>query len=177
MEIYFLKIDSIDVEKLEIENKYSCKKRNIEYNLGRYLVKSVAKSVYNLDNTEIVDEKKPYFKYSNLNFSISHSDKIIGVVFSEDILGLDIEKVKQRNYKEIAKRMHFDCNNLKEFYKCWTCFEARYKSKKHDCLSFEYEDYICSVSKDEIDNVNVFLVKFSNDKILLTNWAIKNFIL
>lgn len=177
MEVYFLKIDSIDVEKFEFENKYRCKKRNIEYNLGRHLVKSIAKSVYNVENTEIVDEKKPYFKYSNLNFNISHSDKIIGVAFSKDELGLDIEKVKQRNYTQIAKRMHFDCNNLKEFYKCWTCFEARYKSRKKDCLSFEYEDYICSVSKDKIGSVSVYLVNYSSDKISLTNWTIKNFIL
>ena len=92
---------------------------------------------------EFINEK-PVLKDNKKYFSISHSGDYIVLGFSEHDCGIDIEKIKPRDYKKISERMNFKSNSLKEFYLNWTEYEAKYKLglKSQSAYSFEIPDYI-----------------------------------
>mgnify|MGYP002627568893 CR=1 FL=1 len=139
MDIFYLNIDKTEVET----------KREREYRAGRYLVEYAAKNFYSIGNSEIeVINNKPKFKYSNIHFSISHSYNIASVCFDKYPVGFDIELIKNRNWKPIAKRMNFNIkeNSIEEFYKCWTKYEAEFKLQKKP------ENIISLIPKDNAFN-------------------------
>lgn len=153
MKIFIIRIKdflkSIDTDSFE--KIYSSEKRNLEFQLGRFLTKYVASHVYGLSDLTIdVENGRPYFLNSDLNFSISHSNDIIGVAFSEGTIGLDIEKYKDRNLKRLSDYFKRPFNTLEEFYQYWTLYEANYKSKLSDGVqkTFKFEDYFLSISVD-----------------------------
>ena len=63
-------------------------------------------------------------------FQISHSEDLIALAFSDTDCGVDIEKIKPRDYKKVSSRMKFECETLEDFYFEWTKFEAKYKLGK-----------------------------------------------
>lgn len=76
---------------------------------------------------------KPYFKdYPNIRFSISHSGELVVLAMSDTEVGIDIEKIKPRDYEAIVER-HFTkgeskmVNSLEDFLKVWTKKEAYLK--------------------------------------------------
>ncbi len=127
-------------------------------NAGRYIIEYAAKNFYNIQNSELeIINNKPKFKYSDIEFSISHSRCIAAVCFDKNPIGLDIEKILPRDYNSIAERMNFILkeNSLEEFYRQWTLYEANYKLNREmkNCYSFTFEnEYIISIaSADETD--------------------------
>ena len=151
MDLYYINCENFEGDKL---NK-------IQHNAGRYIVEYVAKNILKLENSEIIIENnKPKFKYSDIKFSISHSDCWVVVAFSKNEIGVDIEKIKQRDYKALAKRMNFELkeDSLSDFYRCWTLFEAEYKlqqkAKSVKTIDFmnEYKISIASVETMDIEN-------------------------
>ncbi len=105
-------------------------KKEKEHNAGRYIVEYVAKNIYKIENSETeVIYKKPKYKYSNICFSVTHSDNIALVCFDKNQVGVDIERIKPRDFQAVAKRMNFKLkeNTLEEFYKEWTLYEAEIK--------------------------------------------------
>lgn len=129
---------------------------------GRKLLEYCAKNIYKIENPELqIINNKPFFKYSNKQFSISHSKNIVLVGFSDFPLGVDVEYISKRDYIAIAKRMNFLLkeNTLGEFYRCWTLYEAEFKlGCAYSCSkSFKIEgNYMLSVvSANKFDEVNL----------------------
>lgn len=109
---------------------FSSKDKEKQHCYGRFLVDKIAKEIYKIEDTELeVINKKPRFKNSNLNFSISHSENIILVAFDENPIGADIEVMKERNFKELFARYNYKGEKISKelFYKFWTEYEAGIK--------------------------------------------------
>ena len=152
MDLYYTNCNGFEGETLKQK----------QHNAGRYIVEYVAKNVLNLENSEIIIEnKKPKFKHSDIKFSISHSDCWAFVGFSDNEIGIDIEKIQERDYKAIAKRMNFDLkeDSLSDFYLCWTIFEAEYKlqqkAKTVKTIDFNNEYKISVASVKNIEKINL----------------------
>lgn len=80
---------------------------------------------------------KPYVQnFPDIHFSISHSGNYIAVAFASEFIGIDIEKLKDFDYKGIANRYFegfekdyiFEIGDknisLKRFYEIWTVKES-----------------------------------------------------
>lgn len=122
MDLLYLNIDNFNFNS---ENKHQK-----QHKAGRYIIEYAAKNIYNIENPEIIIiNKKPKFKYSDIQFSISHSNNIAAVCFDKYPLGFDIEHITNRNYIKIAKKLNFKMkeNSSEEFYKLWTLYEAEIK--------------------------------------------------
>lgn len=84
---------------------------------------------------------KPFIEGENICFNISHSENYWVCAFSKGEVGIDIEKIKTRDYMKFAKRYFAkeevdflenikDTEELKkEFYRIWTVKEAIVKQK------------------------------------------------
>lgn len=184
----FLKI----IDNSTIQKVYPSEKRNIEHNIGRLITKYIALNIYNNEQNEITTkDKKPCFKNSNLKFNISHSDKILGVVFSDIIenttsskseIGLDIEKFKPRDLNRLSDYFKKTFNSYDEFYKYWTLYEANYKSKltNPNELSIKLEEYYISISYSSNQEFQIFKISPNNntpnnlDLSQLNNETLKN---
>ena len=150
MEIYYIDIEKFKKQRdksfLEPYNDIGIKneKRFFEYTIGRYLVKSVAKSVYNLKNLDILTDNngKPYFAKGGLYFNISHSKNIVLACFDSSPCGIDVEYMKDRNLEKFSKYYKEEFNNLEEFYRFWTLKEAKYKlgSNPTDIYSSKFNE-------------------------------------
>lgn len=163
MKIFVVRINKLlqIIDKSSFEAIYKSEKRNIESQLGRFLTKYIAERVYNIDNTEIaVKDKKPYFTNSDIHFSISHSNGLIGVAFSEDEIGLDIEQFKQRDLHRLSDYFKKSFKTLDEFYQYWTLYEANYKSKlmNETQITLKFEDYFVSVSSENNNELKMYEV-------------------
>ena len=134
MKLFYIDIDeySIDADVLKnfADRKFLSEEKEKQHCYGRFLVKTAAEMFFNLDNTEIeIVNKKPRFKNNQLQFSISHSNNIVIAAFDENPIGVDIEFMKERNFKEIFKRYNYKGENISKelFYKFWTEYEAGIK--------------------------------------------------
>lgn len=125
----FLKTHNSDFLKKYTDGKeFQSEKRLIQYSLGRFLVKSAGENFYGLKNPEVeIFNNKPSFKEGKVFFSISHSANYVAAAFDTAECGLDIEKMKHRNFKLLAKRYKRDFNSIENFYKFWTEYEAEIK--------------------------------------------------
>lgn len=135
-----MKIFYVDSAKYEIEKnilksflkdrKFTSVEKETQHCYGRFLLKKIAKEIFKIENTELeIVNKKPRFKFSNINFSISHSENIILIAFDENPIGIDIEFMKERNFKELFARYNYKGKNISKelFYKFWTEYEAGIK--------------------------------------------------
>ena len=135
MEVFYIDTNKYKLEKDFLETflkdrKFSSKEKQKQHCYGRFLVEKVAKEVYKIENPELeIVNKKPRFKYSQINFSISHSENIILVAFDKNPIGADIEIMKERNFEELFARYNYKGKNLSKelFYKFWTEYEAGIK--------------------------------------------------
>lgn len=161
--LFFNISDNLEmINKTTISTKYSSDKRNLEYSVGRFLINLGAEKFFNIKNPEIDEsQQKPRIKNDEFYFSISHSLDYICVAFSDQEIGFDIEKIREKNYKKIAKRMNFNCNTLEDFFKLWTEFEAKYKSRINKSKNFKINDYMCAVSANKIEEIKKYNVKLT----------------
>ncbi len=132
--------------------------RENEHNAGRFIIEHAGKNFYNIKNTEIeIINGKPKYKYSNTQFSISHKGNIAVVLFDKNPVGVDIEKLQNRDFEAIAKRMNFKLKNHtpEEFYTCWTLYEAEYKlqttAKSRYTFNFDKEYIISAVTSEQAE--------------------------
>ncbi|MBQ3642037.1 hypothetical protein II906_08965 [bacterium] len=161
MDIFYIKTEIFNI----------LKKGSEQSALGRYIIEYAAKNHYNIENSELeIINNKPKFKYSDVNFSISHTDGLVAVCFDENPVGFDVEKIKKRNYKAIANRMNFDMkkDSPEEFYRCWCEYEAEYKlqaKQKKVCSQIFLKDYMMSVctAADKIGELNFYQVNFKKE--------------
>lgn len=132
-----------------------------QHKAGRFIIEYASSKYYNIENPELVIiNKKPKFKYSDIQFSISHCRDIVCVCFDKNPAGFDIEEIRPRNYTAIAERMNFKLkeNSLEEFYKNWTMYEAEIKLqmpvKSRYCTNF-LDKYIISAVSSKADNIKL----------------------
>ena len=134
---------------IEFNNIQGISKKKLQSALGRHLVKEVARVFYDIQDTEIiVENNKPKFKNVDLCFNISHSNNIVAVAFDTNPLGLDVEHMKDRNFKMLLERYNIDSDDKNLFYQFWTEYEASIKIqseiKQKLCFKLK-DDYILSV--------------------------------
>ena len=104
------------------------------------LIISMAKNNYNKNNLIIEREenKKPYFKNKNsLYFNGTHTSELFAAVMSDEYnVGIDAEKIKERDYFSIAEEYFYksEIEYLKnthkleiDFFTIWTIKEAYIK--------------------------------------------------
>lgn len=150
-----------EFQKREISNP---KKWN-EHCLSYLMVDRILRDFYGIENRNIVfNGKKPFLATREKFFSISHSEEYIALAFSDFDCGIDIEKIKLREFSAISKRMGFKCNTLEEFYNEWTKYEAEYKLGKpaQKFKKFNYENYIITASSVNIQEAFEIYVQSGN---------------
>ncbi len=166
MKIFYLDINeySVDIDFLKSfgDRKFLSEKKEIQHCYGRFLVKTAAKEFFMLNDTEIVIvNKKPRFKNSELHFSISHSNNIVMAAFDENPVGLDIEFMKERNFKEIFERYNYKGKNISKelFYKFWTEYEADIKlqGSPKTKITFPFKDnFMVTVAGNFDENYQIY---------------------
>ena len=162
---------------IEIKNTSKLKrteKKKLQSQLGRHLTKQIAEVLYNSKDTEIiVENSKPKFKNTGLCFNISHSENIVAVAFDEKELGLDVEYMKERDFKSLLERYNIDSDNKDFFYQFWTEYEAEYKIqaeiKQKICFKL-LPDYMLSLFSSNPDcgiktRLKIYEVKSPTDNI------------
>ena len=166
MDIFVIEIvdaDSVHKELLkEFQKKEKKEKKKWNQHCLSYLmVDRILREFYHIEDREIVyDGKKPIMKTGAKHFSISHSGEYIALAFSDYNCGIDIEKIKDRDFENISERMGFQANTLDDFYYEWTGFEAEYKLRDmpKSSKSFNINNYIITaVSTNQYEQYDVYL--------------------
>ncbi len=150
----------------------SSKEKKLASVCGEWWVKELTREITNKSIEEITvlrDKKgKPYLKDMPFHISISHSDTIVAVAISDSPVGIDTEKIKNRDFKicrkvctEKEEVIIKNSNNpLEAFYKIWTAKEAYFKKEgtgitklkaisyeNIDCDHFFENEYIITIAK------------------------------
>ena len=112
---------TIFVGKKEYESSYTFLKRAYYVRYG---------SIITQDSIFYNKYGKPYFKEKNKPFfSISHSGEYIACVFSDNEIGLDIQRVKSIPENVAHRFLHTNSSDKKERTIEWTKFESYGKQK------------------------------------------------
>ena len=167
MEIFIVEIGNVDKVKPETLKLYQKKDISDEeklkiHCLSYLLVDKFLEEVYGIKSREVVfEDGKPILIDGGKHFSISHSQDLIAIAFSDSNCGVDIEKIKLREFKKIAERMKFEAETLGEFYEEWTKYEAMFKLWKNieygSVANFDLEDYALSaVSEDPCEEYEIY---------------------
>ena len=162
-------IDIACAEKVSEETLKNYQKKDISVEeklkvhcLSYLLVDKFLEEVYGIENRELVfDNGKPMLLDGRKHFSISHSDELIAIAFSDSNCGVDIEKIRLREFQSISERMGFEANTLGEFYEEWTRYEALYKLGSKDSYGsiavYDLDDYaLTAVSDDPCEDFELF---------------------
>lgn len=176
MKIYAVKILEITKEKLDnlcllisLEKKYKIenflnKEDKIRTLIGEMLIRSIIVNELKIKNNEMIFDKngygKPYLKgYPIINFNISHSNDFVVCIIDDKPIGIDIEQVKQIEYRDIAKNFFttseynyiFKQNlesEINKFYKIWTLKESYIKCKGKG-LSIPLKSFSIDIDKSK----------------------------
>lgn len=139
----------IDLLKEFQKQKFKNEGKFLEHSFSYLILDRILSNLYNIENREIeLVSGKPFLKTKEKYFSISHSGEYIAIAFSDCDCGIDIEEIKERDFRAISKRMGFKSGSKDEFYYNWTKYESEYKlsiSPKYT-KQFKYENYVISVS-------------------------------
>jgi 4'-phosphopantetheinyl transferase len=155
MDIYGVKISNISEEKIEKlcllidENKryriekFINKEDKIRTLIGELLLRTIIFEKLSIENKYITFEKnqygKPYLKgHPKFQFNIAHSGDFVVCAIDSKPIGIDVEEVKDIQYKEIAESFFSasefdyiikeDVNvQLSKFYEIWTLKESYIK--------------------------------------------------
>lgn len=159
MHVFVENIDNFTVKDLEIlvskKRVKSSKKYKNEDDVKRHLLGEamIQDALIHFGHKEKFEIKKgkdgkPFVSVNNFHFNISHSGSLVALVYDEKPIGIDIEKVVNRDIS-LANRFFTDeerkyINNSKDklesFYKIWTLKESYVKALgkglKKDLASF-----------------------------------------
>ena len=167
MEIFIIEINNAEKVKEETLKQFQKKEISDEnkwkaHCLSYLLVDKFLEEVYGIESREIVfDEGKPILIDGGKHFSISHSGDLIAIAFSDSNCGVDIEKIKLREFQSISERMGFEANTLGEFYEEWTRYEALYKlgtnNEYGSIANYDLDDYaLTAVNEDPCEEFELF---------------------
>lgn len=165
MEIYFIKIDDFfkNIDKSSLYaflegNNFASDKRKTEFCLGRFLIKYVLKNRFGIDNPKILlKNKKPYIENNDICFSLTHSHSYVMAVFDKSNVSIDLELMKQRDFKKLFEHYNLEVENPDRigFYKFWTGYEAEIKLQsdvKSKINALFQKDYcLCVCSQEDCD--------------------------
>ena len=123
-----MKIFYAELEENKTENISRAELKALQSDIGRKIVKYAGKNIYNIADTTLIEENsKPKFLNSDVQFSISHSNKIVAVAFDNFPVGLDVEYMKERDFKRLSGHYGINATDKIGFYKQWTQLEAKIK--------------------------------------------------
>ncbi|MFV0504316.1 MAG: 4'-phosphopantetheinyl transferase family protein [Lachnospirales bacterium] len=99
--------------------------------LNMYVDENNLSKVFCKEDIQKGNNNKPYIKDSNIKYNISHSDNVWICAIDIVDIGIDIEKIREKNYLKISKR-YFTLDETKyieekgnrSFLKIWTIKEA-----------------------------------------------------
>lgn len=138
-ELFKYYYDNLSAERRKKTDAFRFRKdKNLSLGAGILLNEGLKK--YGLSEKEMTygtyENQKPYFKdRPDIHFSISHSGVFAAAAFSDGDIGIDIEEIKETDFK-IAKRFfaedeynyleNITDKNLRnrEFYRLWTLKES-----------------------------------------------------
>ncbi|WP_253205640.1 4'-phosphopantetheinyl transferase family protein [Clostridium estertheticum] len=162
----------IHLEKRCKIQKFINKKDKVRTLIGEILIRTIIFEELSIRNKHLTFEKnqygKPYFKgHPKFNFNISHSGDFVVCAIDDKSIGIDIEKVKHIEYKEIAKSFFSlsefnyivkeDLNiQLSKFYEIWTLKESYIKCSGQG-LSIPLKSF--SIDIDQYENIKVIIDK------------------
>ncbi|MCY6958996.1 4'-phosphopantetheinyl transferase family protein [Clostridium brassicae] len=155
MDIVIVKnLDIIDVKLKKLCEHISCEKRSkankllnkndkIQTIVADIIIRIQLIKHFNIRNESICFNKniygKPYVeKIKNFHFNISHSGEYVAVAISKQKVGIDIEKIKNIDYFDIAENFFTNKElkyimrpnkqeSLERFYDIWTLKESYIK--------------------------------------------------
>lgn len=167
MDIYIINTSEAENIDKEVLDNYSHKsitntKKHKTHCLSYFMLDKILKEIYKIKNRELeFINNKPCLKTREKSFSISHSKELITISISDLDCGADIELIRNRDYKPIAKRMKFNVKSLDDFYSAWTKYEAEYKLG-HKTESFKHIDYngykICAASDNIKESFEIYIL-------------------
>ena len=97
--------------------------------------------IYGIESREIVfEDGKPILIDGGKHFSISHSEELIALAFYDTNCGVDIEKIKLREFKKISERMKFEA-------------ETKNKLKRYAAIYEKYKRAGGELTPEMIDNI------------------------
>ena len=160
---------------IEFDNTQGISKKKLQSALGRHIAKEVARVFYDVKDTEIIIENnKPNFKNTDVCFNISHSNNIVAVALDDMPLGLDLEYMKDRDFKSLLERYNINSDSKDIFYQFWTEYEASIKiqaeTKQKLCFKLK-DDYMLSLFSSNPDEgiktkLKIYEVKSPTDSIM-----------
>lgn len=177
MEIFYLRkeeflksIDTNSLKKFSDGRAYLSDDKHMEHLCGLFLTKFIAKHIYAISDTDIIFQgDKPIFRSGGIHFSISHSQDVVLAAFNNAKIGVDVEFMRNRNFKKIMERYGKTQDNpaREDFYKFWTVHEAEIKlgSKIRSLFSTVFEqDYIlsCVSSNTLVTNFKIKKIEIKN---------------
>ena len=172
MDIFIIKTDNSRKISEDILNEFQQKiitnqKQLKIHCFTYYMLDKILKEKYAICSPQIIyKDNKPVLKNGEKHFSISHSGDYIAIAFSNSNCGVDIEKIKNRDFKKIAERMSFVCEDLESFYKEWTLYEAQYKLNKNNSRAKQsyktqkQDDYFITAVSENIEEDFNFMIEF-----------------
>ena len=169
MKIFYLKKDEIlervglaELEKYSDGKVYSQEDKYIEHLCWLYLVNYAGMNYLGLNDTTVVyEDKKPVLASGERYFSVSHSENVVVVGFSKRNIGVDTEKMRDRNFNRLAKRYGIPPNK-EDFYRFWTKYEAGIKLGVPSVFEFQQiieNDYMLTCVSDSEENSEVEIIK------------------
>lgn len=179
IELYLIDLNK---KKFDFNNLYYLLPVNVKNRVDKYKIVAdknrsiiawyIVTKKLNLSNTELLENEygKPYIK--GKCFSISHSNNMVGVLFSNDECGLDIEKVDPKHLKIANKILSNEesnyANNIDYIIRKWTMIESY---SKYIGTGFSFDlihslpNYIKSYKiVDSLNNNYYYSICFKNIK-------------
>ncbi|CRF34213.1 phosphopantetheinyl transferase [Brachyspira suanatina] len=140
------------------------------------LILSMSENHYNKNNLIIEREenKKPYFKNENsLYFNGTHTSELFAVVMSNEYnVGIDAEKIRERDYFAIAKEYFYksEIEYLKnthkleiDFFTIWTIKEAYIKMLGKTIFDIKNSVEVDLIEREVRNADNLFFASFILD--------------
>ena len=163
MKIYYIKLNDEDVKGLTRREI-----KQLQSKLGKRIVDFIGEKIFNIENRSlIINNNKPEFEYSDIQFNISHSNRIIIAAFDDYPLGIDVEYMKERDFKKLAKHYSINTSDKTEFYKKWTQLEAEIKiqSEIRQTFSTKFEnDYMLTITSSNPETLTLEINQLKNFK-------------
>lgn len=159
MHIFIENIENFTIEDLEMlvstkriksSKKYKNEDDVKRHLLGEAMIQDALIHFGHKEDFKIKKGKdgKPFVDVNNFHFNISHSGSLVALVYDEKPMGIDIEKIVNRD-TSLANRfftneerdyINNSKNKLESFYKIWTLKESYVKAigkgLKKDLASF-----------------------------------------
>ena len=180
-EIYYNKKNNID-KILNIKKK----KQSI---IGEFLLKKLLKKNYNINYKDLKFKinkyGKPFILDMNIYYNISHSHDYVITAISKNKIGIDIEKIRKTNIKNIyqfSTKNELDYilsskkNIEQRFFEIYTLKESYFKMKGTNLNNIKNVEF--TINKNEIicsdKNVKVKIINIINNYIIAICEEYKN---